>query len=202
MANIIRLNDLQLVLLSSAAARDNGSLIPLPQNCAQDRARIGKAVSALLRRGLVEELPVIDLGLAWREQDQDPIGLFITGAGRAAIGAEPERDVRGDSGDALAKVAAAGGFALQVDSDPPELAEAEAPAPAPEAPRIGSKIATVVALLEREQGATLAELVEVTGWLPHTTRAALTGLRKKGRAIAKTKRGDATCYRIEAEVAA
>jgi hypothetical protein len=60
----------------------------------------------------------------------------------------------------------------------------------------------VVALLEREQGATLAEMVEATGWLPHTTRAALTGLRKKGRAIAKTKRGDATCYRIEAEVAA
>jgi hypothetical protein len=109
-----------LVLLSSAAARDNGSLIPLPQNCAQDRARIGKAVSALLRRGLVEELPVIDLGLAWREQDQDPIGLFITGAGRAAIGAEPERDVRGDDRRcARSKVAEAGGtFALQVDSLP------------------------------------------------------------------------------------
>jgi hypothetical protein len=37
-----------------------------------------------------------------------------------------------------------------------------------------------------------------TGWLPHTTRAALTGLRKKGHVIEKTKRDDATCYRIEA----
>ena len=59
-----------------------------------------------------------------------------------------------------------------------------------------SKIDSVIALLEREQGATLAEMVEATGWLPHTTRAALTGLKKKGRAIAKDKRDDVTCYRI------
>ena len=32
-------------------------------------------------------------------------------------------------------------------------------------------------------GATLAELVAATGWLPHTTRAALTGLRKRGYAV-------------------
>ena len=42
-------------------------------------------------------------------------------------------------------------------------------------------------------------MVETTGWLPHTTRAALTGLRKKGHAIEKTRRGDVTCYRIAAE---
>jgi hypothetical protein len=36
----------------------------------------------------------------------------------------------------------------------------------------------VIALLQQEQGATLAELIATTGWLPHTTRAALTGLRK------------------------
>lgn len=69
MSRTIRLNDLQLVLLSSAATRDNGSLIPLPANCTQDRARIGKAVAALLRRALIEELPVTDHSLAWREQD-------------------------------------------------------------------------------------------------------------------------------------
>ena len=59
-----------------------------------------------------------------------------------------------------------------------------------------SKIASVIVLLEREQGATLAEMVEATGWLPHTTRAALTGLKKKGHVIAKEKREGATCYRI------
>ena len=47
-------------------------------------------------------------------------------------------------------------------------------------------------------GATLAELVEATGWLPHTTRAALTGFRKKGHVIERSKRSDVTCYRIAA----
>jgi hypothetical protein len=44
----------------------------------------------------------------------------------------------------------------------------------------GSKLATLLALLELPEGATLARLVEATGWLPHSTRAALTGLRKRG----------------------
>ena len=59
-----------------------------------------------------------------------------------------------------------------------------------------SKISIVVDMLRREEGATLAELVEATGWLAHTTRAALTGLRKKGHALEKNKRGEVTCYRI------
>lgn len=63
-------------------------------------------------------------------------------------------------------------------------------------PAVPSKISTVLELLRREQGATLAELVDATGWLPHTTRAALTGLRKKGHNLEKCKRGDVTCYRI------
>ena len=59
-----------------------------------------------------------------------------------------------------------------------------------------SKIVQVNRLLERVEGATLAELVEATGWLPHTTRAALTGLKKKGKVITKRKRDDVTCYFI------
>ena len=63
------------------------------------------------------------------------------------------------------------------------------------APRV-TKYAAVIVLLQRKQGATLAELIAATGWLPHTTRAALTGIRKKGQIIEKTKRGETTCYRI------
>lgn len=59
------------------------------------------------------------------------------------------------------------------------------------------KIDTVVTLLKRAEGATLAEMVEATGWLPHTTRAALTGLRKKGHVVHRRKRDDATCYHLE-----
>jgi DNA-binding MarR family transcriptional regulator len=64
--------------------------------------------------------------------------------------------------------------------------------------RVGTKQQQVLELLRREQGATLGELTQATGWLSHTTRAALTGLRKRGHAITKAKRQDLTCYRIEA----
>ena len=70
------------------------------------------------------------------------------------------------------------------------------------APATGSKTSAVIALLEREGGATLAELVADTRWLAHTTRAALTGLRKKGHAIERFKRGEETCYRIAASASA
>jgi hypothetical protein len=60
-----------------------------------------------------------------------------------------------------------------------------------------SKISLVLDLLRRDQGASLDEMVEATGWLPHTTRAALTGLRKKGHVIAKQKVADVTRYAIE-----
>jgi hypothetical protein len=60
-----------------------------------------------------------------------------------------------------------------------------------------SKIGTVLALLLRKEGATLAELVAATGWQPHTTRAALTGLRKKGHVIEKAQRDGATTWRIK-----
>ena len=70
------------------------------------------------------------------------------------------------------------------------------PSPTEAGPARVTKAALVLGLLQRPEGATLAELVEATGWLPHTTRAALTGLRKKGHAIEKTKRDDVTCYRL------
>ena len=59
-----------------------------------------------------------------------------------------------------------------------------------------SKADLVLALLQRPEGAMIYQLVTATGWLPHTTRAALTGLKKKGHTITKDKRDDVTCYRI------
>ncbi|WP_370033322.1 DUF3489 domain-containing protein [Qipengyuania mesophila] len=54
----------------------------------------------------------------------------------------------------------------------------------------------VIALLKRKQGATVDQMVKATGWLPHTTRAAMTGLKKKGHTIERDKRGEMSCYRI------
>ncbi len=66
-------------------------------------------------------------------------------------------------------------------------------------PKPKSKQDMILDLLRREGGALLTDLVEATGWLPHTARAALTGLKKKGYAIIGTKVDKATRYSIASE---
>ena len=62
-------------------------------------------------------------------------------------------------------------------------------APTAKAPREGTKIARVIELLQRDQGARLEEPIAATGWSPHTARAALTGLRHRGYHV-RLERGD------------
>lgn len=59
-----------------------------------------------------------------------------------------------------------------------------------------SKMDAVIIMLRRSEGATLGEIIDQTGWQPHSVRAVLTGLRKKGHVLEKTRRDDVTCYRI------
>jgi hypothetical protein len=68
-------------------------------------------------------------------------------------------------------------------------------------PRGGTKIALVVGLIQRSVGATLDELVASTGWLPHATRAALTGLRRRGYAVSidRSDKTRGSTYRIAAD---
>ena len=66
-----------------------------------------------------------------------------------------------------------------------------------------TKVSQVLDLLQRREGATLDQLVEATGWLPHTTRAALTGLKKKGHAVTSDRaEGEARVYRVVTTIAA
>lgn len=60
---------------------------------------------------------------------------------------------------------------------------------------VPSKKDAVITLLGRPQGASLAEIVDATGWLPHTARAMLTGLRKKFE-VMKEKVEGVACYSI------
>lgn len=66
----------------------------------------------------------------------------------------------------------------------------------PAEPKPPSKVEAVLTLLERAEGATLDELVEATGWLRHSTRAALTGLKKKGHQITRAKVEGVSRYSI------
>ncbi len=56
----------------------------------------------------------------------------------------------------------------------------------------------ILALLARPHGATLDEMVAATGWLSHTTRAMLTGLKKKGHALTSDKVDGVRRYRVGA----
>lgn len=61
-----------------------------------------------------------------------------------------------------------------------------------------TKKAQLINHLDVQAGITVAELSDALGWLPHTTRAALTGLRKAGYIIEATKSAEirASSYRI------
>ena len=170
----IKLNDLQLVLLSSAAQREDGSLLPPPEHIRDQTARIRKVIPPLIKRGLVEEAPTSDATKVWREEAGQRFALIITEAGRIAIGVS-------------------------------ELSEGTTETPVlPASQPVGkaSKSELVLTMLRREEGASLDEIVATTGWLAHSTRAALTGLRKKGHTIDKRRVTDETRYFLAAAAAA
>lgn len=61
-----------------------------------------------------------------------------------------------------------------------------------------TKAVVVQKLLSRPKGASLAEIIEPTGWLPHSARAFMTGLRKKGLELVRECRTSGeTAWRIE-----
>ena len=50
-----------------------------------------------------------------------------------------------------------------------------------------TKIESILKQLRRPNGASIAQLRKAAGWQPHSVRAALTGLRKKGHAIERSR---------------
>jgi hypothetical protein len=163
-----KLSDTQLVILSSASQREDG-LAVLPERIKGAAAKT--AVTKLIGLGLLKEVRAKRDQPAWRTDEEDrPVALKLTRAGSEAIGVDPDAATE-ESPAASANGKNRSGPATPVGADP----------------RPGSKQALVISLLERSTGATLDDLIKATGWLPHTTRAALTGLRHKGHAIEKAK---------------
>ena len=81
------------------------------------------------------------------------------------------------------------------------IAKVEASTPSPftaPSPKPATKAATILDLLRRDEGATLDQLVSATGWLPHTTRAALTGIKRKGHMLSSEKMDGVRTYRVAA----
>jgi hypothetical protein len=162
-----KLSDTQAILLVHAAQHKDESLHPLPKSLLEDGNRTEQSIAGLLKRGLIEERETHETSMTHRTEGDARFGLFITSSGLAALNISP------DAGTG--------------EPNPSSVC-----APPPERQ---TKSALVKSLLQRPNGATLSELIEATSWLPHTTRAALTGLRKKGLVIERFSRDGTTCYR-------
>jgi Protein of unknown function (DUF3489) len=197
----IKLTDTQLVLLGVAAQRKDLCLVAPPT---LKGATAQKVASKLISAGLVKEVRAKASGPIWRRDEESgaSYALKLTAVGAKAIAvddaAEPED--AGEESDALANQDQA---AIRSKLDAKDARTVEAMEPGPirlSAPRGGSKLAHVIALLERDHGATIEELIAATGWLAHTTRAALTGLRKRGYPVAIDRSDDkrGSFYRIPA----
>jgi len=63
-----------------------------------------------------------------------------------------------------------------------------------------TKPETILKLVRRKNGATMKAMLDATDWQPHSVRAAISGLRKKGHDIKRFKDSKGvTIYRLTAE---
>jgi len=188
-----KLTDTQLIVLSAAAARDDGVAVIAAK---MSRAAASKVGASLVTRKLMREVRSKPGMPVWREgEDGRSISLMITRAGRDAIGVgqaatavapRSSNKESGEKGAAIAENRSRGRFGEKESIDDGAASQ-----------RAGTKQALVIEMLSAKKGSTLNALVEATGWLPHTTRAALTGLRKRGFSIERTREeGADSIYRI------
>jgi hypothetical protein len=161
-----RMSDTQSLILARAAARPGNLALPLPNGLAGAAAKM--VTGKMIARGWLEEVEA-NLHQAeplWRETgDGHGTTLIATAAGLEAIGIEP----------VVASAVASARKAKQQVARAPETADAAKPVVL----RAGTKQAQIIAMLQRPEGATIAEMVEATGWAAHSARGMISGALKK-----------------------
>jgi hypothetical protein len=212
--------DTQAVILSAAAQRDDGAVLPLPNGLALKGGALNKVMDSLRNRGLIRMLG----------GDGGPERVVITSEGMAAIGVEAddaEAPAAADTGqtsaeadsaaDAPAPASKANGAQKRAKAGPARgkgknaatTARAAGEAAAKPSPRAGTKRARMIDMLKRPEGATVEQIAAATGWQHHTIRGAISGALKKklGLTVEATRtrevgpnktgaKGSATTYRI------
>ena len=169
-------SDTQSLILSRAATRPGNLALPLPEGLVGAAAKM--VVGKMVARGWLEE---VEANLRrgepmWRETgDGHGTTLIATEAGLEAIGIEP--------------VVASAVASARKARPKPEPAPDDAEAAKPVAKRAGTKQAQIIAMLQRPEGATVAEMVAATGWLAHTVRGSISGTlgKKLGLRVTSTK---------------
>jgi hypothetical protein len=171
-----KLSDAQAVLLTTAAARADLSVLPTPETLRLKGAALERTLTALLGRGLIAEVPAPEpaamspvAGL-----DAAPKRLIVMPAGLEALGLESPGSTEDANGAALGQLA-------------PSKTE-----PAP--PR--GKLGLLLDAVSRPDGATLDELTAALHWQPHTVRAAITRLRQRGYDVRIATMGTRNAYRL------
>jgi hypothetical protein len=199
-----KLSDTQLVILSAASQRPDRAVV-MPERLTGGAA--DKVVSALARKGLVEPVTAGPGMPVWRESgDGRHLALRITAAGLKALGIEPDMSPAADQAPAEQPAPARKWKAGKRPGPDARVSTAEPKEP-PSArtrqPRTGTKQEMLIGMLKRPKGATVPEVVEATGWLPHSVRGAMAGALKKklGLQISSEKvEGRGRVYRIEGRV--
>jgi hypothetical protein len=100
-------------------------------------------------------------------------------------------------------VASARKAKLELVTGPKDASEASPnpSTPKPVGIRAGTKQAEIIALIQRPEGASIAEIVAATGWLAHSARGLISGgLKKKLNLPITSERvvGRGTVYKLEA----
>jgi hypothetical protein len=161
---IIQLTDAQRAILEPACQREDLCIYPV--TAPLKGGAVGNVCKSLLNRGLLEEFTANDAMTVWRhDATAGPLTLQVTAAGQQALAGEEV-------------------------TLPAPTAAPQAPAPAPLART--SRQDTLLGLLRRPEGATIADLTEATGWQAHSVRGALSGIigKKLGLKVVSEKEAD------------
>jgi hypothetical protein len=211
-----KLSDKQRELLSAAAKRED-RLLAIPSQLKGAAAQ--KVAAKLVAASLAKEIKAKAGAPVWRRdaETEQAYALKLTAAGvkAVAVDGKHQSETVGGTADAPSpgdRPARRGSRARSNAPTPMESAAEESRADqglvgatelSRRPPRVGSKLDRLLGMVSTDEGATLDELTGATGWLPHTARAALTGLRKRGYDV-RLVRGDretAAAYRVTAPAA-
>jgi hypothetical protein len=183
-----KLTENQHALLVEALRREDRCFL-LPSNLKGGAAQ--KVAAKLIAEGLAKEVKAKAGAPVWRRNgdSEQAYSLKLSAAGTKAIAV----------GEAQSGKPAPASPIPAPLSDPMDSSEAshQAADASKASPREGSKLASVMALLRRSEGAAIDVLTKATGWLPHTTRAAITGVRKRGYSVILDRSAEgASVYRL------